>query len=186
MDNIFTIKQIIENCIRQAKEVHTSFTDLEMAYDSVPIYRLWKEMEKTGLRRVLIKAPKKLYENNYIRIKNGNELSELVLVDAGLTPGCCLSPALFKIYLEQNLEKWKRHYQNIGITIGDCKLYSLYFADDQVVVAKDKDNLGHTVRKLKTYYEQVGLKVNMEKSEYLVVGNDKIEDLQLENGLMKE
>jgi hypothetical protein len=72
----------------------------------------------------------------------------------------------------------------MGITVGDCKLYTLHLADHQVVITVEDDKRC-TVRKLKTYHAQVGLKVNMEKSEYLVVGNSKIEDLQLENELMK-
>jgi hypothetical protein len=59
-------------------------------------------------------------------------------------------------------------------------------ADHQVLIAEDEDDLGHMARELKTYSEKAGLKVNVEKVEYLVVGNGKIEDLQLENELMKE
>jgi hypothetical protein len=50
---------------------------------------------------------------------------------------------------------------------------------------EDEDDLHNVVRKLEMYCEHVGLKVNMEKAEYLVVGDDKIEDLELENELWK-
>jgi hypothetical protein len=66
MDNIFTIKQIIEKQNRWAEEVLTAFIDLAKAYDSVHVNRLWEEMEKIGVRGVLVKAMKKLYENNCI------------------------------------------------------------------------------------------------------------------------
>jgi hypothetical protein len=54
----------------------------------------------------------------------------------------------------------------MGIIIGGYELYSLYFADDQVVIAEDKDNLGYMIRKLKMYCEQMGLKVNIDELEY--------------------
>jgi hypothetical protein len=98
MDNIFTMKQIIQKHIRQVKVVHTAFTDLEKAYDGVPINRLWKEMEKIGVRIVLIKATKKLHENNYIQIKNGNELPEPILVEKGLRQGVA-SPLLHSKFI---------------------------------------------------------------------------------------
>jgi hypothetical protein len=46
MDNTSTIKQIIEKHIRWTKEVHIASTDFQRAYDSIPVNRLWKEIEK--------------------------------------------------------------------------------------------------------------------------------------------
>jgi hypothetical protein len=95
------------------------------------------------------------------------------MVDKGLRQGCCLSPILLKIYLDQSLQKWKRQCQDVGISTGDKKLYTLHVADDQLIIAEDEDDLGYVVRKLKMYYEHMGLKVNMEKAEYLVMGTEK-------------
>jgi hypothetical protein len=49
-----------------------------------------------------MKEMERLYENNYIRIKNRNALSELILVNKGLRQGYRLSPTLFKFYLDQS------------------------------------------------------------------------------------
>ncbi|KAF2884685.1 hypothetical protein ILUMI_21482 [Ignelater luminosus] len=56
---------------------------------------------------------------------------------------------------------------NMGISIEDNKLFILNFADDQVVVAEDEDDVRYKVRKLNEKYRAWGLTINMEKTEYL-------------------
>jgi len=46
----------------------------------------------------------------------------------------------------------------MGIQISDDRtLYTLHFADDQVVIALDKENLEYMTRKLLKEYEEWGL-----------------------------
>ena len=47
---------------------------------------------------------------------------------------------------------------------------TLQFADDQVVLAGDKEDLEYMKRKLKETYEKWGLDMNLNKSKYLCVG----------------
>jgi len=49
-------------------------------------------------------------------------------------------------------------------------LYTLQFADDQVVLAGDKDDLEYMTRKLEETYEKWGLDMNFNKTKYLCVG----------------
>ena len=67
----------------------------------------------------------------------------------------------------------------MGLRVGQDKLFALYFADDQVVIAEDQDDLSYMVRKLSEAYQQAGLTINTGKSEYVVVGKDEIENLPL-------
>ena len=68
----------------------------------------------------------------------------------------------------------------MGLKVRQDMLFTLYFADDQAVIAEDQDDLSYMVKKLDKYYQQAGLTINMEKSEYIVVGNEAIENLQLD------
>jgi hypothetical protein len=59
----------------------------------------------------------------------------------------------------------------INIQLNDDKtLYTLHFADDQVVVAQDKKDLEFMTVKLIREYEEWGLVVNRENTKYLCVG----------------
>nr|CAI5853376.1 unnamed protein product [Callosobruchus analis] len=52
--------------------------------------------------------------------------------------------------------------------------------DDQVVVAEDEDDLQYMIRKLQEEYEKAGLKMNLSKCEYLIVGSNECNNLPLE------
>ena len=67
----------------------------------------------------------------------------------------------------------------MGIETEDEILFTLLFADDQIVVAADEEDLSYMVRKLEEEYATWGLKINYGKTEYLVIGGLQ-EDLQLE------
>lgn len=73
----------------------------------------------------------------------------------------------------------------MGLQVGDNKLHSLYFADDQVVIAEDEQDLNYMVRKLQEEYERAGLKINFNKCEYLIVGNNTCNTLELEKEQIK-
>jgi malonyl CoA-acyl carrier protein transacylase len=49
-------------------------------------------------------------------------------------------------------------------------LYALQFADDQVVLAGDKEDLEYMTRKLKESYEKWVLDMNLNKTKYLCTG----------------
>lgn len=182
IDNIFTLKQLIEKRTRRGREVHLGFIDLQKAYDNVPVARVWEEMDGLQISENLIGATQNLYKNNTSQIKIYSRLSDPFPVSKGLRQGCCLSPTLFKIYLHQILQQWEKQCRVMGMTIGEDKLFTLYFADDQVVIAEDADDLSFMIRKLNEHFLKAGLNINMDKSEYLAVGKNEIEDLLVENG----
>ncbi|XP_030751029.1 uncharacterized protein LOC115878622 [Sitophilus oryzae] len=123
------------------------FTVTHKAYNSVPLVRLWEAMEKTNINVELIKAVKSLYKQTKTRIKVGKKLTTGFNGTKGLKQGCCISPTLFKIYLEQVLKGWKQKCRIVGVPIGDNMLYTLCFADDQVIIAQDYDDINYMTRR---------------------------------------
>jgi len=62
----------------------------------------------------------------------------------------------------------------VAVQISDDRtLYTLHFADDQVVIAQDKEGLEYMTRKLLNEYEEWGLSVNRFKTKYLCIGDDR-------------
>ena len=55
----------------------------------------------------------------------------------------------------------------MGITLENTTLYTLQFADDQVLVG-DKEDLEYMTRKLKETYEKWGLDMNLNKTKYIM------------------
>ena len=60
----------------------------------------------------------------------------------------------------------------MGIQIGESRISTIFFADEQLVIANDEMALDYMVRKLNEAFNKGGLKINYKKSEYLSVGNN--------------
>jgi hypothetical protein len=59
----------------------------------------------------------------------------------------------------------------MGIPIQNTRI--LNFADDQVLIAQDHDDMEFMARKLKDEYEKWGLAMNLEKTKYICIGEEK-------------
>ena len=103
-------------------------------------------------------------------MKIGNKLSHPLNIIKWLRQGCCISFTHFKIYIRKALEEWKRKCYGIGIPLENITFYTLQFADDQVVLAEDKEDLEYMTRKLKYNYEKRGLDMKLNKTKYLCTG----------------
>ena len=145
------------------------FVDLTKAYDSTPISKLWEVLGELNINNNLIKALQNLYGNT-AQVKTGNKLSHPFNITKGLYQGCCISPTLFKIYIRKALEEWKCKCSGMGIPLENTTLYTLQFADDQVVLAGDKERLKYMTHKLKETYEKWGLDMNLNKTKFLRIG----------------
>jgi len=168
-DSIFCMKQVNEKRNVTNQEIHLLFVDLTKACDSIPISKLWKVLGESNINYILIKTLQNLYGNT-AQVKIGNILAHPFNITKGLRQGCCISPTLFKIYLRKALEEWKRKCSGMCIPLESKTLCNLQFADDQVVLSGDKEDLEYMTRKLKETYEKWGLDMNLNKTKYLCIG----------------
>ena len=60
----------------------------------------------------------------------------------------------------------------MGILIVDDTLFTLSFADDQVVIAQDSFDLEFMTKRLYQEYNKWGLQVSLKKTEYLAVNSN--------------
>lgn len=170
IDNMFTLKQLIEKRKLVNLETHLIFIDLEKAFDTVPIQKLIEILDKSAINKHFLCAINEIYKEQANIIKISNKVSTPFRTDKGVRQGCCLSPTLFKIYLEHILTDWKKKCEYMGIPIHDNHIYSLLFADDQVIMAGDEHDIHYMIRKLAETYEKNGMKINFKKTKYLVSG----------------
>ncbi|XP_045480901.1 uncharacterized protein LOC123685289 [Harmonia axyridis] len=64
----------------------------------------------------------------------------------------------------------------MGIPEAKNNLFTLRFADDQIVIAQDNDDLEYMARILIEEYKKWGLEVNIEKTRYMNIGGLEISD----------
>ncbi|XP_072377251.1 uncharacterized protein [Diabrotica undecimpunctata] len=126
------MRELAKKRVERSRETHLVFIDLEKAYDSVPLKKMFEVLKRSGLDSTYIRAIYKLYENAVSCVKIGTRTSNKFKVTKGLKQGCCLSPTLFKIYVQEALRNWRNKCRFMGIEVGQETLYTLLFADDQL------------------------------------------------------
>ena len=77
------------------------FIDLEKAYDNVLNNKMLEILQETSIDKCYIRAIKAVYKDASCVIKVNKKLSVPFKVTKGLKQGCCLSPTLFKIYINK-------------------------------------------------------------------------------------
>jgi hypothetical protein len=67
------------------------------------------------------------------------------------------------------------------IQVDNTLIYTLKFADDQVVMAQGKEHLEYMCRKLQEEYSKWGLNMNIAKTKYMSLSTDT-NYLEVDNG----
>jgi hypothetical protein len=83
MEAIFLIRQLMERCKKQKKDLHMIFIDLEKAYGKVPRNVMWRALQKHKVSSKYITLIKDMYDN------------------IGLHEGSALSPYLFTLVMDE-------------------------------------------------------------------------------------
>ena len=140
---------------------------MQKAYDSVDreiLFRILRRRSKNSNESSLISLIEQLHRDSVIEVGSSSLNAEM-----GLPQGSILSPVLFNIYLEEALnssEKLKQVRKR-----GDL----LAFADDMLVMTRDRGELEIIVNELSSLSENYNLRLNKKKSEILTL--EKAEEI---------
>jgi len=83
--------------------------------------------------------------------------------------------------VEKPVNTWKRKCSGMGYNADNTTIYTLQFADDQVVMAQSKEDLEYMCRKLQDEYFKWGLNLNIAKTKYMSLGTDT-NHIEMDNG----
>lgn len=95
-------------------------------------------------------------------------LTEEIEIRRGVRQGCILSPLLFNLYSEA-IFKESMEEEEAGIIINGETINNLRYADDTVLLASNLENLQHLLQKLNNQCTEYGLKINLNKTKWMVV-----------------
>ena len=127
------------------------------------------EVDEKDLRVI-----KNLYYQQKAAVRVGDELTDMVEIKRGVRQGCVLSPDLFTLYSEVIM----REIDTVeGFSVGGRNLNNVRYADDTVIVADSAEKLQELVRVLNEASEEKGLRINIAKTQCMVVSkrNEPIE-----------
>lgn len=124
IDNIFCIPQKNGKVMTIVKEVRRMFIVLSKTYDTVPIKKLFEDLDKSLINITLVKAIKELYKKANSIIQIGNTLRTEFDINKGLQQDCSFSFILFNIYFDTALNYWRRICKQMRILIDGRTLYN--------------------------------------------------------------
>jgi len=101
VDQIFTVRQILETCGEHGKDTHHLFIDFKATYDSIDRHSLYATMEELNIPKKLIALVKATMNNTQCPVKIQNRLSEPITVKNGVRQGDALACLLFNKALEK-------------------------------------------------------------------------------------
>ncbi|KAI3373216.1 hypothetical protein L3Q82_006378 [Scortum barcoo] len=134
LDQLYTLRRVLEGLWEFAQPVHMCFVDLEKAFDRVPRGILWGVLREYGVRGPLLRAVRSLYDRSRSLVRIAGSKSDLFPVHVGLRQGCPLSPVLFIIFMDRIS---RRSQGPEGVRFGNHRISSLLFADDVVVLPRE-------------------------------------------------
>jgi hypothetical protein len=130
MEAIFLIRQLMERCMDQKKDMYMIFIDLEKAYDKVPRNVMWWILKTHKVSSKYITLIKDMYDNvvTSVRISDGD--TNDFLINIGLHQGSALISYLFALVMDEVT-------RDIQCRIPWCIL----FTDDVVLVDESRTGL---------------------------------------------
>ena len=179
MDQIFALRNIIEQCLEWNTPIFINFVDFRKAFDSVHRNTLWKILHAYGIPPKIISIIKTFYEKFECSIIMGNALAEWFPVQSGVRQGCIISPILFLVTIDWiTTNTTADRPRGIQWTLLS-QLEDLDFADDLALLSTNHNNMQAKTERLNNFARQVGLKINTSKTQVLCVNSTPTELLMM-------
>ena len=99
----------------------------------------------------------------------GNGTTDWFQIGKGVHQGCILPPCLFNLYAEYIMRNAGLEEAQAGIKIARRNVNNLRYADDTTLMAESKE-LKSFLMKVKEESENVGLKLNIQKTKIVASG----------------
>ena len=170
-EQIFTLRNIIEQSTELQQPVFINFIDFKKAFDSVHRDTLWHIVRIYGILARYINIFKSLYQDSRCCVRTDDGTTDFFNINTGVRQGCVLSPFLFLIAIDFVMRKSMKEV-GFGIVWNDqTRLTDLDFADDIALIAETNESLQNMTNKLETEAGKIGLRINAVKTKIMQTGN---------------
>jgi len=185
-DMIFSVRQLQEKCREQHQPLYLAFIDLTKAFDSVHRGLLWNILSTIGCPVKFINILKLLHDDMSAQVLVNGTPSPPFKVKSGVKQGCVIAPTLFVIFIATVMHLIKDKlppgidivYRTDGGLFNLSRLRSknktsttslldFQYADDNCVSANSEENLQAILQVFQRAYTQLGLDVNLRKTQVL-------------------
>ena len=111
-----------------------------------------------------------LYAGQEATVRTGHGTTDWFQIGKGVCQGCVLSPCLFNLYSEYIMRNAGLGEAQAGIKIAGRNISNLRYADDTTFMTESEEELKSLLMKVKEESEQIGLKLNIQKTKIVASG----------------
>ena len=111
-----------------------------------------------------------LYASQEATVRTGYRTTNWFQKGKGVRQGCILSPCLFNLYAEYIMRKAGLDEAQAGNKIAGRNINNLRYADDTTLLAESEEELKSLLMKVKEESENLGLKLNIQKTKIMASG----------------
>ena len=165
------LKQLIEKSIQFNNLVYIAFIDFTKAFDRIKLDCLWRLLEKTNINKRYIRLLKSTYDNSTASIKTDIGIFRPVKILKGVKQGDILSALLFCIVIATFILEAESECKS-GFSIGGQLLSNLTYADDIAATNRSQRELQTFLDCLVKYSSEVGLHINVSKTECMTTAKN--------------
>src|SRR5678815_3019926 len=115
VDQIFTLKQMIEKMRKKKNKLYLGFMDLQQAYDRVNREALWQVLVMYGVGGRLLNGIKSMYDDSEACVRINGVKSDWFNINSGVTQGCVMSPWLFNLYMDGVMKELEMGVSGNGV-----------------------------------------------------------------------
>ena len=108
-----------------------------------------------------------LYAGQEATVRTGHGTTDWFQIGKGVCQGYILSPCLFNLYAEYIMRHAGLDEAQTGIKSSGTNINNLRYADDTTLMAKSEEELKSLLMKVKEESEQIGLKLNIQKTKIM-------------------
>lgn len=182
IDQINTLRIIIEQSVELRSPLYLLFVDYEKAFDSVNRECIWAELRNIGVPDKIISLIRKSYEAFECKVLHEGKLSEPFKTQSGVRQGCLLSPLIFLVVMDA---VYKRASENKprGIMWDPLnvnkRLECLDYADDKCELSHRQQDMQLKLDDLSNESAKVGLLIHPGKTKEMRINHSSDQSLTL-------
>ena len=128
-----------------------------------------KFLKEMGIPDHLTCLLRNLYAGREATVRSGHGTTDWFQIGKGVCQDCILSPCLFNLHAEYITRNAGLEEAHAGIKIAGRNINNLRYADDTTLMAESEE-LKSLLMKVKEESENVGLKLNIQKSKIMASG----------------
>ena len=170
IDQIFILDTVIQDVLKtKKKKLYACFIDFKKAFDSVPRAALWYKMHRCGIKGNFLRILMDMYTKCSFAVRiNETTATKYSPTSSGVFQGCLLSPTLFRIFINDIIQKCAGVANAALPHLRRTPIVGLLFADDLVLLSETPEGLQNLIDSVEEYANYWGLQVNVDKTKCMV------------------